>query len=155
MLLLFLVLWCKDNHACSSYQLDTIYIVKDSVISKNVGVQYKYKVIRKNKTGEDVLYNFETQSVSYVEENFYKKKQLNYVAFTFYDEPTGRIYLILYNFSSKELYKTEWFDDNATGDKLIEEKVYFKKGIVTVKESETLKHYNVKLLLLNKKNDYR
>jgi hypothetical protein len=144
-----LVLWlpCK---ASDFNKLDTIYVSTDSTFKRETGLLYTYKLIKQKALDKDIIFSFESQTISYETAIWFNRKQLRYVAFVFYDQPTGRQFLVIYDFLAKRLYKTEWYDDNATGDQLVEDKVSFKKSIVLIQENETLNTYQVKLSPIRK-----
>lgn len=151
--LLFLFsLICLFNKAYCSNQLDSIFVLRDSTIDHKE-ILYKYKIVKvkPNSTITEVLYMFETQTVSFVESSFYHLNRLMFFSFTFYDEPTGRVFLLLYDSESGRLFKTEWFDDNATGDKLINDQVSFRDKRATIREGESSRTYNIKLIEVSKR----
>src|SRR5437868_1597624 len=131
-------------------QREVIYILKDSVVL-NAGVQYTYSI----KQGKRILYDYKTFTVALADTFYYHKKKLNYKAYVFYDEPTGRQFAVLYNLRTKSLYKTGWFDDYAVGDKIVQEEVDFKKKIIIIRSDFKLKFYNINLTLITDNNSSR
>lgn len=139
---LMLVLPCR---AAIASKKDTVYITVDSTISSDEGITYHYQLVRQNEAGKTVLFSYVSQSVAHDETIWFKQKRLSYVAFVCYDQPTGRQFLLFYDWLSERVYKTDWYDDDATGDQLVKDKVSFEQKMVTIAERGSSVVYTVKL----------
>jgi hypothetical protein len=120
-------------------------IEKDSVIDNKLGVIYTYKLFKHELSKKREIYFFETQTESVVEQSRYINKHFDFYLYILYDEPTGRIRALIYNYKNNSLFISDWFDDKAKGDYLIKDKVNFSKRLLTIKDKNAKRFYKVKL----------
>ncbi len=124
---------------------NNLFFEIDSIIDNKLGVFYTYKFYKQELSNKKLLYSFETQTISIVENSRYLNKNYDYYLYVLYDEPTGRVFTLIYNYKNKSFFKSDWFDDKANGDYLIKDKVNFQKRYLTIKEKYLNKVYKVKL----------
>ncbi len=96
-----------------------------------------YKLLVKQPTYEKFIYSTTSESIAY-DGNFTidEDKKHHFTVFKFSDKNSFRQYYLIYNYRDKKLYQTEWFDKSAVGDKLLSDKVDFKKRQVKVQLGE-------------------
>jgi hypothetical protein len=127
----------------------SLFLKKDSIIPNVGDVVYIYTIVEGIKI-EKVLYSLSSSTIEMSKDFEYKNtnRNLRYTCFSIYDQPTGRSSLILFNHNNKRLYKSEWFDDNATGDSLVKSRVNFVENNILIKEAYIEKYYKVGLSLI-------
>ncbi len=105
-----------------------------------------YQIMLRRPDGAKMVYTVTSPTLSYEGVTTEKDGKRHFSVFTFFEPTDGRRYLLIYNYRNKVLYKTDWFDDNATGDILIPGRVDFRNMRVSIRGGSQLESsYKVEL----------